>query len=122
MLQLPAADGKDTAFAEFARIPGWPYAQPRHSVQTPRSSAVLDHAMQVGADKIATGHYARVRPCLRSARAAKGLDRRKIRVISTPPELPSCRKRVPGRSTAQDRKCAVSPIYRAVEPREEEVI
>ena len=58
-----AADYKDRVFAEFLRE--------YQAGRTPnpdilcnaeiKFKAFLDHAMQVGADKIATGHYARVR-------------------------------------------------------------
>jgi tRNA-uridine 2-sulfurtransferase len=60
-----AADYKDRVFAEFLRE----YSAGR----TPnpdvlcnaeiKFKAFLDHAMRLGADKIATGHYARVREC-----------------------------------------------------------
>jgi tRNA-uridine 2-sulfurtransferase len=60
-----AADYKDRVFAEFLRE--------YEAGRTPnpdvlcnaeiKFKAFLDHAMRLGADKIATGHYARVREC-----------------------------------------------------------
>ena len=73
-----AADYKDRVFAEFLRE----YAAGR----TPnpdvlcnaeiKFKAFLDHAMRLGAEKIATGHYARVRPNEATGRheLLKGLD------------------------------------------------
>ena len=73
-----AADYKDRVFAEFLRE----YSAGR----TPnpdvlcnaeiKFKAFLDHAMRLGAEKIATGHYARVRYSDESARheLLKGLD------------------------------------------------
>ncbi len=71
-----AADYKDRVFAEFLRE----YAAGR----TPnpdvlcnaeiKFKAFLDHAMRLGADRIATGHYARVRELGGSYQLLKGLD------------------------------------------------
>ncbi len=71
-----AADYKDRVFAEFLRE----YAAGR----TPnpdvlcnaeiKFKAFLDHAMRLGADKIATGHYARVRERHGRFELLKGLD------------------------------------------------
>ena len=64
-----AADYKDRVFAEFLRE--------YQAGRTPnpdvlcnaeiKFKAFLDHAMRLGAEKIATGHYARVRPTRRAA-------------------------------------------------------
>jgi tRNA-uridine 2-sulfurtransferase len=71
-----AAEYKDRVFAEFLRE----YAAGR----TPnpdvlcnaeiKFKAFLDHAMRLGADKIATGHYARVRQRDGAFELLKGLD------------------------------------------------
>jgi tRNA-uridine 2-sulfurtransferase len=71
-----AAEYKDRVFAEFLRE----YAAGR----TPnpdvlcnaeiKFKAFLDHAMHLGADKIATGHYARVRERASAFELLKGLD------------------------------------------------
>ncbi len=71
-----AADYKDRVFAEFLRE----YAAGR----TPnpdvlcnaeiKFKAFLDHAMRLGAEKIATGHYARVRERGGAFELLKGLD------------------------------------------------
>jgi tRNA-specific 2-thiouridylase len=71
-----AADYKDRVFAEFLRE----YAAGR----TPnpdilcnaeiKFKAFLDHALRLGAEKIATGHYARVRERLGKFELLKGLD------------------------------------------------
>ena len=73
-----AADYKDRVFAEFLRE--------YQSGRTPnpdilcnaeiKFKAFLDHAMRLGADKIATGHYARVRqnPASGLHELLKGLD------------------------------------------------
>ena len=71
-----AAEYKDRVFAEFLRE----YAAGR----TPnpdvlcnaeiKFKAFLDHAMRLGADKIATGHYARVRDTGTGFELLKGLD------------------------------------------------
>ncbi len=71
-----AADYRDRVFADFLRE----YAAGR----TPnpdvlcnaeiKFKAFLDHAMHVGADKIATGHYARVREVAGRFELLKGLD------------------------------------------------
>nr|WP_295778754.1 tRNA 2-thiouridine(34) synthase MnmA [Rhodoferax sp.] len=73
-----AADYKDRVFAEFLRE--------YQAGRTPnpdilcnaeiKFKAFLDHAMRLGADKIATGHYARVRhnPDSGLAELLKGLD------------------------------------------------
>jgi tRNA-specific 2-thiouridylase len=71
-----AADYKDRVFAEFLREYG--------AGRTPnpdvlcnaeiKFKAFLDHAMRLGADKIATGHYARVREAAGRFQLLKGLD------------------------------------------------
>ena len=73
-----SADYKDRVFAEFLREYG--------AGRTPnpdilcnaeiKFKAFLDHAMRLGAERIATGHYARVRHHAQSARfqLLKGLD------------------------------------------------
>ena len=71
-----AADYKDRVFAEFLRE----YAAGR----TPnpdvlcnaeiKFKAFLDHAVRLGAEKIATGHYARVRQVAGAFQLLKGLD------------------------------------------------
>ena len=73
-----AADYKDRVFAEFLRE--------YQAGRTPnpdvlcnaeiKFKAFLDHAMRLGADKIATGHYARVRhnPATARYELLKGLD------------------------------------------------
>ncbi|GAC1389627.1 MAG: tRNA 2-thiouridine(34) synthase MnmA [Variovorax sp.] len=73
-----AADYKDRVFAEFLRE--------YQAGRTPnpdvlcnaeiKFKAFLDHAMRLGAEKIATGHYARVRldPATRRHQLLKGLD------------------------------------------------
>ncbi|WP_418317302.1 tRNA 2-thiouridine(34) synthase MnmA [Piscinibacter sakaiensis] len=76
-----AADYKDRVFAEFLRE--------YQAGRTPnpdvlcnaeiKFKAFLDHAMRLGADRIATGHYARVRhdPQCVEFQLLKGLDRSK---------------------------------------------
>ena len=71
-----AADYKDRVFAEFLRE--------YEAGRTPnpdvlcnaeiKFKAFLDHAMRLGAEKIATGHYARVREQDGSFQLLKGLD------------------------------------------------
>jgi tRNA-uridine 2-sulfurtransferase len=71
-----AADYKDRVFAEFLRE--------YRAGRTPnpdvlcnaeiKFKAFLDHAMRLGADKIATGHYARVRDRAGRFELLKGLD------------------------------------------------
>jgi tRNA-specific 2-thiouridylase len=71
-----AAEYKDRVFAEFLRE--------YQAGRTPnpdvlcnaeiKFKAFLDHAMRLGADKIATGHYARVREHEGSFQLLKGLD------------------------------------------------
>jgi len=71
-----AADYKDRVFAEFLRE--------YQAGRTPnpdvlcnaeiKFKAFLDHAMRLGAEKIATGHYARVRERSGSFQLLKGLD------------------------------------------------
>jgi len=71
-----AADYKDRVFAEFLRE--------YEAGRTPnpdvlcnaeiKFKAFLDHAMRLGAEKIATGHYARVRERAGSFELLKGLD------------------------------------------------
>src|SRR3954469_10290751 len=74
-----AAEYKDRVFAEFLRE--------YQAGRTPnpdvlcnaeiKFKAFLDHAMRVGADKIPTGHYARVRERQSSFELLKGLDETK---------------------------------------------
>ena len=71
-----AADYKDRVFAEFLRE--------YEAGRTPnpdvlcnaeiKFKAFLDHALRLGAEKIATGHYARVRQTNRGFELLKGLD------------------------------------------------
>jgi tRNA-uridine 2-sulfurtransferase len=71
-----AADYKDRVFAEFLRE--------YQAGRTPnpdvlcnaeiKFKAFLDHAMRLGAEKIATGHYARVREANGEFQLLKGLD------------------------------------------------
>jgi len=71
-----AADYKDRVFAEFLRE--------YQAGRTPnpdvlcnaeiKFKAFLDHAMRLGAEKIATGHYARVREMAGAFELLKGLD------------------------------------------------
>lgn len=71
-----AADYKDRVFADFLRE--------YQAGRTPnpdvlcnaeiKFKAFLDHAMRLGAEKIATGHYARVREVPGSFQLLKGLD------------------------------------------------
>ncbi|MEY4561052.1 MAG: tRNA 2-thiouridine(34) synthase MnmA [Pseudomonadota bacterium] len=71
-----ATDYKDRVFAEFLRE--------YEAGRTPnpdvlcnaeiKFKAFLDHAMRLGADKIATGHYARVRATPEGHQLLKGLD------------------------------------------------
>ena len=71
-----AADYKDRVFAEFLRE--------YRAGRTPnpdvlcnaeiKFKAFLDHAMRLGAEKIATGHYARVREVAGRFQLLKGLD------------------------------------------------
>ncbi len=71
-----AADYKDRVFAEFLRE--------YQAGRTPnpdvlcnaeiKFKAFLDHALRLGADKIATGHYARVRETPQGFQLLKGLD------------------------------------------------
>ena len=71
-----AAEYKDRVFAEFLRE--------YQAGRTPnpdvlcnaeiKFKAFLDHAMRLGADKIATGHYARVRESGGQVQLLKGLD------------------------------------------------
>ena len=74
-----AADYKDRVFAEFLRE--------YQAGRTPnpdvlcnaeiKFKAFLDHAMRLGAEKIATGHYARVREIDGRSELLKGLDETK---------------------------------------------
>src|SRR5213595_2967304 len=74
-----AADYKDRVFAEFLRE----YQAGRTSNPDVlcnaeiKFKAFLDHAMRLGADKIATGHYARVRRHGNGFQLLKGLDETK---------------------------------------------
>ena len=71
-----AADYKDRVFADFLRE--------YQAGRTPnpdvlcnaeiKFKAFLDHAMRLGAERIATGHYARVRPVGSTFQLLKGLD------------------------------------------------
>jgi tRNA-specific 2-thiouridylase len=71
-----AADYKDRVFAEFLRE--------HQAGRTPnpdvlcnaeiKFKAFLDHALRLGAQQIATGHYARVRHCEGGFQLLKGLD------------------------------------------------
>ena len=71
-----AAEYKDRVFAEFLRE--------YQAGRTPnpdvlcnaeiKFKAFLDHALRLGADKIATGHYARVRSIDGAAQLLKGID------------------------------------------------
>ncbi len=71
-----AADYKDRVFAEFLRE--------YQAGRTPnpdvlcnaeiKFKAFLDHALRLGAERIATGHYARVRECDGRFELLKGLD------------------------------------------------
>src|SRR3982750_4044098 len=71
-----AADYKDRVFAEFLRE--------YRAGRTPnpdvlcnaeiKFKAFLDHAVRLGAEKIATGHYARVREDARGRELLKGVD------------------------------------------------
>ena len=97
------ADYKDRVFAEFLRE--------YQAGRTPnpdilcnaeiKFKAFLDHAMQVGADKIATGHYARVRlqRSDRLARVAEGPGPGQgPKLFSAPAEPgPAVENAVPGR-------------------------
>ena len=71
-----AADYKDRVFAEFlseyqaGRTPN-PDVLCNAEI---KFKAFLDHAMRLGAEKIATGHYARVRECDGAFELLKGLD------------------------------------------------
>ena len=79
-----AADYKDRVFAEFLRE--------YQAGRTPnpdvlcnaeiKFKAFLDHAMRLGAGKIATGHYARVRERSGRFELLKGLDESKDRCES----------------------------------------
>ncbi len=108
-----AADYKDRVFAEFLRE--------YQAGRTPnpdvlcnaeiKFKAFLDHAMRLGAEKIATGHYARVRggrcelrgwPALRVAQGAGSAQGPEL--LPAPPEPGAAEQDdVPGGRAAQDR-------------------
>ena len=80
-----AAEYKDRVFAEFLRE--------YQAGRTPnpdvlcnaeiKFKAFLDHAMRLGAEKIATGHYARVREARRAASScSRGSTRSRTRATS----------------------------------------
>src|SRR3954465_15554758 len=71
-----AAEYKDRVFAEFLReYQGGRTPNPDVLCNAEiKFKAFLDHAMRVGADKIATGHYARVRERAGRFELLKGLD------------------------------------------------
>ena len=104
-----AADYKDRVFAEFLRE--------YQAGRTPnpdvlcnaeiKFKAFLDHAMRLGAEKIATGHYARVRSTRRRGRyeLLKGLDPAKDQsyFLHRLNQAQLSQDAVPGRRAAQDR-------------------
>jgi tRNA-specific 2-thiouridylase len=102
-----AADYKDRVFAEFLRE--------YQAGRTPnpdvlcnaeiKFKAFLDHAMRLGAEKIATGHYARVRERDRPLRAAQGAGPAEgPELLPAPPEPGAAGEdAVPGGRAAQDR-------------------
>lgn len=58
-----------------ARVPGRPHTQSGRVVQFGNQvQRVLDYAMELGAEKIATGHYARVRQTDNGVELLRGLD------------------------------------------------
>lgn len=71
-----AADYKDRVFAEFLReYQGGRTPNPDILCNAEiKFKAFLDHAMRLGAEKIATGHYARVRERQGAFELLKGLD------------------------------------------------
>jgi hypothetical protein len=106
-----AADYKDRVFAEFLRE--------YQAGRTPnpdvlcnaeiKFKAFLDHAMRLGAEKIATGHYARVRERRHGRHELlKGLDPSQgPELLPAPPEPGAAvEDAVPGRRVAQDRGAA----------------
>ena len=102
-----AAEYKDRVFAEFLRE--------YQAGRTPnpdvlcnaeiKFKAFLDHAMRLGAEKIATGHYARVRERRRPLRAAQGPGRDQGPELLPAPAEPGAavEDAVPGGRAAQDR-------------------
>ena len=103
-----AAEYKDRVFAEFLRE--------YQAGRTPnpdvlcnaeiKFKAFLDHAMRLGAEKIATGHYARVRDDATGRfELLKGLDPAQgPELLPAPPEPGAAgADAVPGRRAAQDR-------------------
>ena len=102
-----AAEYKDRVFAEFLRE--------YQAGRTPnpdvlcnaeiKFKAFLDHAMRLGAEKIATGHYARVRERDGSLRAAEGPGPGQgPELLPAPPEPGAAvEDAVPGRRAAEDR-------------------
>ena len=120
-----AADYKDRVFAEFLRE--------YQAGRTPnpdvlcnaeiKFKAFLDHAMRLGADKIATGHYARVRQNRgqRPVRAAQGAGPGQgPELLPAPAEPgPAGADAVPGRRAAQDRGAAHRRRDRPAECEEE---
>ena len=69
-----AAEYKDRVFAEFLReYPAGRTPNPDVLCNAEiKFKAFLDHALRLGAERIATGHYARVREVGRPLRAAQG--------------------------------------------------
>jgi tRNA-specific 2-thiouridylase len=101
-----AADYKDRVFAEFLRE--------YQAGRTPnpdvlcnaeiKFKAFLDHAMRLGAEKIATGHYARVRERDGRFELLKGLDPLRTRATScTGLNQRSSRRRCSRWASCQDR-------------------
>ena len=107
-----AAEYKDRVFAEFLRE--------YQAGRTPnpdvlcnaeiKFKAFLDHAMRLGAEKIATGHYARVRRSAqrRSFELLKGLDDTKDQsyFLHRLNQAQLAQDAVPGGRAAQDRGAA----------------
>ena len=84
--------------------------------------AFLDHAMALGAERIATGHYARVRRARRAASScSKGLDPGQgPELFPASPEPGAARAHaLPGGPPAQDARCArIAREARPAEPRQ----
>ena len=108
-----AAEYKDRVFAEFLRE--------YQAGRTPnpdvlcnaeiKFKAFLDHAMRLGAEKIATGHYARVRRGRRRASScSRACDPQGPELLPAPPEPGAAGEdAVPGRRAARRPRCAASP-------------
>ena len=109
-----AAEYKDRVFAEFLRE--------YQAGRTPnpdvlcnaeiKFKAFLDHALRLGAETIATGHYARVREsATASFELLKGLDAQQgPELLPAPPEPGAAvADAVSGRRTARRPRCAGSP-------------